>query len=206
MYILRLPVGQMEANCYLLYDKKTKKALVIDPGDEADFIINKIRDHDLIPKAVIATHGHFDHVGAVSEIVISFKIPFMASSLDEPLFKKASFSAKHFTGQVILPISQIDVSLKDGDYVSLGKGKLRVLHTPGHTPGGSCLYSDKDGLLICGDIIFADGSTGRYDFHYSDKKLLFKSIKRLMDLPEDTLVYPGHGEEFILGDWKLMKR
>ncbi|OGM01904.1 hypothetical protein A2115_00455 [Candidatus Woesebacteria bacterium GWA1_41_8] len=206
MAILRLPVGQMEANCYLLYDERTKEALVIDPGDEADFIISKLRDYDLLPKAVIATHGHFDHVGAVSEIVIAFSLPFMASKLEEPLLKKAQFSAKHFSGQVILPVSPIAVCLKDGDRIPIGSMQLIVIQTPGHTPGGICLYSGKERLLICGDIIFADGTVGRYDFYYSDKKVLDKSIKRLMNLPNGTVVYPGHGNEFNLGDWRVVAR
>ena len=95
MAILRLPVGQMEANCYLLYDERTKEALVIDPGDEADFIISKLRDYDLLPKAVIATHGHFDHCLAVLELKLSFNIPIYLHQKDLFLYQKAQLSAKH---------------------------------------------------------------------------------------------------------------
>lgn len=191
----------MNANCYLVWDQATKEALVIDPGDAGDFIINKVRDFGLLAKVVIATHGHFDHIMAVAEICLALKIPFMANSNDEFLLKKAPASAQRFTREAMLPAPALAKNLRKGDFLKFGKSQFRVMETPGHTPGSICFYLKKDNSLICGDLMFADGRQGRSDFYYSDKKLLEKSILEISKLPQNTVVYPGHGPEFILGKW-----
>jgi len=191
----------MEANCYLAYDEKSKKALIVDPGDEADFIISKILALQIEPIAQIATHGHFDHIMAAFELGLAFKIPFLANLNDGVLVKRASFSASRFTHSPVMPVPKIDKNFSSGDAISFGKESLIVIETPGHTPGGICLYSKKDKVLFSGDLIFAGGGEGRSDFSYSEPKLLKASIKKVLSLPKETTVYPGHGQEFLLGKW-----
>lgn len=192
----------MGANCYLVYDENSKKAIIIDPGDEADFVIGKILGLRLKPIAQIATHGHFDHIMAVFELGLAFKVPFFASLNDEVLIKKAAFSARRFTHSPLMPISKIGRYLGGGDMIKFGGESLKIIETPGHTPGGICLYSKKAKVVFSGDLIFEEGGLARSDFSYSYPLQLKASIKKVLSLPKNTMVYPGHGQEFLLGKWK----
>lgn len=192
MKVQRLVVGQLQTNCYLIWDQTTKKAIIIDPGDDADFIIRKIQDFRLKPVLIIATHGHFDHVLATTELKLAFNLAFLIHQADVFLIKRAQKSALHFTGARAEPQLPPDQFIKENDQIPFGKEKLKVIKTPGHTPGSICLY--QKGILFSGDTIFAQG-VGRTDFAYSSSKELKKSLQKLFKLPAKTKVYPGHGTE-----------
>lgn len=191
MKIERLVVGQLATNCYLVSDKKNE-AIIIDPGDDGDYIIQRILDLKLSPKLIIATHGHFDHVLAVIELKLAFKIPFLIHRLDLFLIKQVQKSAKYFLKIEVYPVVTPDRFLKDGEIIKVGNESLEVLVTPGHTPGSISLLGK--GIVFTGDTLFANG-VGRTDFSYGSKEALEKSLKKLSRLPGDTLVYPGHGKE-----------
>lgn len=214
MQIEQLVVGQLQANCYLVWDEKTSQAIIIDPGDDGDFIIRRIQDFNLEPKLVIATHGHFDHVLAVTELKLAFNIPFLIHRADLFLLNRAPRTAQFFTGVKSDPSLPADKFIKEGDIIKFGKESLKVIETPGHTPGSICLYQKRDtvhprggvapaahlggeGILFSGDTLFAQG-VGRTDFKYASKEQLEKSIEKLLKLPPETLVYPGHEETEII--------
>ena len=181
----------MAENCYLVYDKKTKEAIIIDPGDDGDYLIRKITDLKLKPVLIVATHGHFDHILAVLELKLAFKITFLMHQADLFLLKQAQQSAKHFLGIEVDPVPPPDRFLKDGDEIEFGTQKLKVLETPGHTPGSICLLGED--VVFTGDTVFSNG-VGRTDFSYSSKEDLKKSLEKILKLPDNILVYPGHGK------------
>jgi glyoxylase-like metal-dependent hydrolase (beta-lactamase superfamily II) len=201
MRIEKLIVGQLATNCYLVWEEKTRPAIIIDPGDDADFIVQKIQDFKITPLAIITTHGHFDHVLASLELKLAFNIPFVIHQADLFLLKQAQESTKYFLGIDVDPPAQPDKLVKEGDVISFGKEKLEVLETPGHSPGGISLLGK--GIVFSGDTVFADGF-GRTDFSYGSKKELEKSLKKLFKLPDDTVVYPGHGEETTIEEAKKL--
>lgn len=187
-------VGQLQTNCYLVWCQQTRKTLIIDPGDDADFIINKIRDLDLAPVGIVVTHGHFDHVLAVEELRLAFGIPFAMHRTDLCIMRKSVKTS----GLVPKP----DKFIKEGEWVKFGREKLKVIETPGHTPGSISLYCKKDSFVFVGDLIFSHGGVGRTDFSYSSQKKLERSIKKLLVLPDNTVVYPGHGKQTTIGEFK----
>jgi len=195
MRVIKLELGQLQANCFLVIDRLTDKALIIDPGDEPDFIISKVQEEEIKPIAIIATHGHFDHVMAVNELKLAFKIPFWLSKIDVTLLKRIRSSAQYFAQVDPGPAPQVDRYLRQGGKIVFGKEKLTVIETPGHTPGGISLYSKKEKLVFTGDTLFAGGDIGRTDYSYGDSQALEKSIKRILKLPKETIIYPGHGDE-----------
>mgnify|MGYP001585932489 CR=1 FL=1 len=194
--IKRMPLGTMAANCYLVYDEEGK-ALIIDPGDEAEFISRVILERGLKPQKIIATHGHFDHLLAAPELKLTFGIPFLANKKDAPLISKMPFLAKKYLRETVLPL-KIDFNVKAGDKIRLTKHVFEVIETPGHTPGSIGVFARGEKVLFGGDLIFKDGSIGRYDFPYSDKAKLYQSVKKILAFPGKTVVYPGHGEEVLV--------
>ncbi len=200
--VIQLQVGELKSNCFLVYNPKTKNCVIIDPGDEAEFIETKILENNLNPVLIVSTHGHFDHVLASLELKLAYKIPFLISEKDKPLIVRADKTANYFSdiknNLKVIP----DGFIRNSDEITLDKEKLKVIETPGHTPGSISLYSSRNKILFAGDLFFADGSFGRFDFKYSSKEKLLRSIKRLLKLPHDVIVYCGHGPEFYLGDFK----
>jgi len=199
MKIEKLVVGQLQTNCYLVWDEKSREAVIIDPADDADYIIRKIQDFKLKPKLILATHGHFDHVLAVPELKLAYGIPFLMHKADLFLLKRSKETAKYFTGAQADPPLMPNKFIKEGDLIKFGKEKLKVIETPGHSPGGVSFLSR--GIVFDGDTLFHQG-IGRYDFSYASKEDLFDSIKKLLKLPDKTRVYPGHGEETTVGEEK----
>lgn len=196
MKIFKYSLGQLQANCYLLVNDKN--CLIIDPGDDAPFILEEIQRKRLNLVGMLATHGHFDHIGAAGEIQLSFNIPLYIFKEDQFLVDRVEETAKHFLGfkQVILPIKNIKYfNIKNS--LKISNFKLKIIHTPGHTPGSCCFYFKEENALFTGDTLFADG-VGRTDLSYSSKENLRKSLIKLSELPGETLVYPGHGEETII--------
>lgn len=196
--VITLVVGQMQENCYLAYDEKSSDTLIIDPGDDADYIERIISDNKLVPRLIIATHGHFDHILAVLELKLAYNIPFSIHENDEFLVKNMALSTKHFLGIVTDPAPIVDSYLIQNEKVKIGENYLKIIETPGHTQGSICLYSKKDNLLFTGDLLFADGGVGRTDFSYSDATELKKSLQKIFKLPSKTQILPGHGRSSTL--------
>lgn len=198
LQIERLIVGQMSTNCYLLSDPNSREILIIDPGDDADYIERIIADKGFKVTAIMSTHGHFDHCLSVYELKLAYNVPFFLHSKDRFLLSGMRKSAKKYIGVDTDPPPVVEKYLKDSDEIGLGKFKFVIMHTPGHTPGSICIYDKKSNFLITGDLIFADGGVGRTDFSYSDPKLLKKSLGIIFRLPTDTVIYPGHGDQTTL--------
>lgn len=211
MKIETLPLGQLQTNCYLVYDNG--EGLIIDPADEAEFIAEKIQRLKFKPKAIIATHGHFDHVLAAGELQMIFNIPFCIYQNDLFLLKQMNRSASHWLGYPINKPLPINIKfLKENAIIKFGSFTLKVIETPGHTPGSISLFSNQLSanskkqkklttenqplrtVLFSGDTLFKNG-IGRYDFPYSSKEKLDQSLQKIFKLPKETIVYPGHGEE-----------
>ncbi len=180
MTVETLVVGQMATNCYIVIDKN--KSIIIDPGDDAEYIISHLTTK---PTMIVATHGHFDHIMAAYALQLAYNIPFYIHDDDIFLLSRMQSSAKHFLG-----IQEIDPPP-----VPSKIGNLPFIHTPGHTPGSICLQFND--ILVVGDTMFANG-VGRTDFSYSDRQKLTVSLKKIMSFPKDTRILPGHGKEFSL--------
>jgi len=199
MKVETLVVGQLATNCYLVWDPESLEAIIIDPGDAGDYIGEKILSLNLKPKLIVATHGHFDHILAVTELKLAFNISFLIHPKDEFLVRRVQRSAKFFVGIQTDLVPKIDQYLKKEEEIKFGKEKLKILEIPGHTPGSVSFYSK--GILFSGDTLFA-GGVGRTDFGYSSQKDLTESLEKIFTLPEETIVYPGHGELTTIGEEK----
>jgi len=201
MEIEKLIVGQLQTNCYLVWDKETKKGLIIDPGDDAEYILNRIKDLEIKPEMILATHGHFDHVLGVFELKMALKIPFLIHQEDLFLLKRADKTAGYFRGIKDGFVPSADGFLKENEKISFGQNsQLKVIETPGHSPGGVAFFSR--GVVFSGDTLFKQG-VGRTDFSYCSQADLIDSIKnKLFKLPDKTIIYPGHGEKTTIGEEK----
>ncbi|MDI6800588.1 MAG: MBL fold metallo-hydrolase [Thermodesulfovibrionales bacterium] len=195
MLIKNIVVGPLEVNCFIIADEISKKAVVIDPGDEPDRIMDIIRDKGLGVEHIICTHGHFDHVGAVSDLKKETGAKFLMHRDELEIYRAAKDMAA-FWGFEMDDIIEPDDFVKEGDVIEVGSLSFEVFHTPGHSPGGICLYGED--IVITGDTLFA-GSVGRTDFYGGDMNKLKESFKRLMSLSEKTRVLSGHGPETTIG-------
>jgi len=195
-----LVVGQLQTNCYLVFDKETKKAVIIDPGDDAQFVIRRIRDLGLKPQFILVTHGHFDHILAVLELKLILKIPFLAHQKDEFLIKRGGRTADFFIKGESNLTPKVDKYIKEGDEILFGKERLKVKETPGHSPGGVVFLGK--GVCFSGDTLFKQ-AVGRTDYSYGSTPDIIKSLKVLFNLPEETIVYPGHGSRTTIGEEKI---
>lgn len=194
MAIETIIVGQLNTNGYIFYNKESREAGIIDPGDEGEFFINKIKDLGLKPQLILATHGHFDHVLAATELKLAYQIPFYLNAKDIKILKRTQKTAKFFTGLEVDPPPSPDGFLVQGKIIKIGKLKLQVLATPGHTPGSVSFWSKKEKIIFGGDLLFAQGTYGRTDLFGGDYQKLQQSIKKVLCLPLETIIYPGHGE------------
>jgi hydroxyacylglutathione hydrolase len=189
LIIESLTVGPIQANCFVVGCEDTRKAAVIDPGDEADRILMSLAEHSLKVEAIINTHGHFDHVGANRRMKEATGAPIIIHAADAGMLQSLAASAASW-GMTAENSPDADRNVEDGDEISVGNITFRVLHTPGHTPGGISLYAD--GVVFVGDALFA-GSIGRTDFPGGDYGTLINAIQnKLFTLPDDTVVYAGH--------------
>jgi len=193
MAVVILNVGQLQTNCYLFYDENTREAVIIDPGDDGEFIFNKIKDLNLKPKAILATHGHFDHILAATELKLAFSIPFCLNAKDVKILARTQKTTKYFTGLDVDPAPAVDNFLINNTILTIGNLGLQVFVTPGHTLGSICLYCEKEKLIFSGDLIFKDGGFGRTDLEGGDFSVLKQSIKKILSLNKHTIIYPGHG-------------
>jgi hydroxyacylglutathione hydrolase len=194
-----LVVGQLQTNCYILQSQD--HVLVVDPGDEPERILRFVKDIKAAPKNIIATHTHFDHVLGVDSVRKAVKAPFVIHHDDLPLLQVMQTRVRQFMGFEVPPPPTVDNYVKEGDVFKLGKDEIRIIHTPGHSPGSISLAGD--GFVLTGDALF-NQSIGRTDLPGGDLKTLLSSIKnKLFKLEDETVVYPGHGPETTIGDEKL---
>ena len=192
-----LVLGALQTNCYVISNEETKEAIVIDPAANADRIIQYLQVNDLVCKGILLTHGHFDHIMAAAELTAFTGVKLYAYEaearvLADPDLNLSAALSKEYH---LIP----DILWKDHEKISIIGFSCEVIHTPGHTCGGVCYYFAEQGILISGDTLFHE-SVGRTDFPTSDGHLLLESIRtKLMVLPEETVVYPGHGEATTIG-------
>lgn len=198
--IKRLSLGELNTNCYIIWDSKTLKAWVIDPADSGDLISEEIIRENLNLEKIILTHGHFDHILGLLEVKLNF--PQAKTYLhQEDLFlvKTVQKRTMHWLHRQVDPVPPPDLFYEDGDQIKLGNSEFKVIHTPGHTPGSVSLFCEQENLLISGDTLFKE-AIGRTDFKYSDHQEIKSSLNKLIKLPLDTTVYPGHGEPTTIQD------
>lgn len=198
MIIKKLVVGPLESNCYIIADEITKETLVIDPGDEPDRILELINENGFKVKYIFCTHAHLDHIGAVPDIKEATGAKIVIHQDEHVIYKGAREQAATWGYELDL-LPEPDIFISDENKVEIGDLKLEVIHTPGHSPGGICLYGE--GILVTGDTLFA-GSVGRTDFYGGDIEKLKKSFQRLMSLPDKVKILPGHGPESTIGKEK----
>jgi len=188
-----LPVGMLQCNCSIFGDETTREALVVDPGDEIEGILEVLARHGLKVKAIVITHAHIDHIGGAQKLRRVTGAPVHMNAADEELRRQMDMQAS-WLGIATPEVTAIDVEAKDGDRLLVGTNEVLVLHTPGHTQGSICLWMPGEGKLVAGDTLFFD-SIGRTDLPGGDGRQILRSIQeKLVPLPGPTLVFPGHGE------------
>lgn len=202
MQVISLVVGPISTNCYIVFCERTREAVVIDPGfdrfDE-DIVLGKIRELGLSVKYIINTHGHIDHISGNAKLKRETGAKIAVHADDAEMLIDPS--KNYFIGALFSTygVSPPDILLKDGDEIRVGDIRIRVLHTPGHTPGSISLYIEEEGVVFTGDTLFA-GSIGRTDLPGSSHEKIMRSIReKLLSLPDETRVYPGHGPETTIG-------
>ena len=199
MIIKGLIVGPLDENTYIVSDEKTGEAIIIDPGDEPDRIMDVVKKDNLRVKAIVCTHAHFDHIGAIGDIKKATGAEVLVHGDDLDIFRAARDHAI-FWGFEIDDLPEPDGLLNEGDVIRVGGLEFKVLHTPGHSPGSISIYGE--GVVFTGDTIF-QGSVGRTDLPGGSLGRLKESFSRLLKLPEDTRVLSGHGPETTIGREKV---
>lgn len=201
MILQTLLVGPLGVNCYIIGDEGTRDAMIVDPGGNGGEIIANVERLRLRVQAIVNTHAHFDHVLGLTQVRSALHAPFLLHADDVQLLASVQKSAASFGMHIDQPAPP-DRLLSDGEEIAAGGLVFRVLHTPGHTPGGICLLQDKN--VFVGDTLF-QGSIGRTDFPGGDFATLMKSIRdKLLPLPDETVVYPGHGAATTIGEEKTL--
>lgn len=197
----RIPVGISQCNCYLV-GEKMGKITVIDPGAEGKEIASRVENYASRVERIINTHGHFDHIGGNCFLREKFNSQLMIHQREENYLvnSRKNLSAFLDIGEITGPAA--DDFLTEGEQIEIGNNIFKVIHTPGHSPGGICLYCEQEKILFCGDLIFKNG-VGRTDLPGGDKDRLHKSIEeKILPLADDTIIYPGHGEQTTIADFK----
>lgn len=198
MILETFPVGPLACNCTILGDEDAGEAIVIDPGDEIGRVERRLKEHRLKLKQILITHGHIDHVGGALKLKRLTGAPILLNENDLPLLKMMDEQAA-WVGVPTPEVAAPDASLDEGLKVGLDRFPAQVLYTPGHTQGSVCLHFAPMNMVIAGDTLFA-GSIGRTDLPGGDGKQIIQSIEsRLLALPDETRVIPGHGPETTIG-------
>jgi len=191
-----LTVGPFAMNAYILWCSKTLTGVLIDPGDEVDRILQTVTELKVKPERIVLTHAHIDHVWHAKEVQDHLQLPLFMHRDDLPLLERLPYQAQMFGLPAPAP-PRVDGFLAEGDEVSFGDIKMKILHAPGHSPGSIVLYGDD--TAVDGDVLF-QGSIGRTDLPMGSHETLMNSIRqKLMTLPDHVRVLPGHGEETTIG-------
>ncbi len=194
-----IPVGPLQCNCSIIGDEVSHEAMVIDPGDDIEDILELIRKHNLQVNQIVITHAHIDHVGGAMKLRAATGAPILLNQNDGALLKLLDLQAT-WIGMASPGEVKIDQSIGTADQISAGSLKADVLHTPGHTEGSICLYFSANKKLIAGDTLFA-GSIGRTDLPGGSFDKIINSLhEKVLTLPDDTIVVPGHGPLTTIGE------
>ncbi len=198
MIHVTLPVGLLQCNCSILGDETTREAIVVDPGDEVTRIVASLRQHQLTVKAIVITHAHIDHIAGAQKLKALTGAPVYLNPNDHELVQMLDEQATWLRMQKPDHV-EIDSAADDGTSLTLGSTAIHLIHTPGHTQGSVCMYIPSENKLIAGDTLFRD-SVGRTDLPGGNTRKLLSSVKsRLLVLPEETVVFPGHGPTTTIG-------
>ncbi|MBL8173324.1 MAG: MBL fold metallo-hydrolase [Bryobacterales bacterium] len=193
-----LPVGMLQCNCSIFGDETTKEAIVVDPGDDIADIVSILDKHQLKVKAIVITHAHIDHIGGAQKLKALTGAPVWMHQNDEGLYNQLEMQAAWLRMQTP-ERAEIDIHPKEGDSLELGPSGFHVLHTPGHTQGSLCLWIPEENKLVAGDTLFQQ-SIGRTDLPGGDHRQILSSIHtKLLVLPDDAVVIPGHGANTTIG-------
>ncbi|WP_286082632.1 MBL fold metallo-hydrolase [Parablautia intestinalis] len=193
----RIMLGICQTNCYFVYREGSSQALVFDPADKGDYIYNGLKEKGFTVAAILLTHGHFDHIWGVEALKELSGVKVYAYEEEREVCENASVNVSKGAGRPC--IVQADTYLKDGEERTIEGISFKLLATPGHTKGSCCYYFEDDKILISGDTLFQE-SVGRTDLPTGSMSTLVRSVKeKLMPLPEDVRVYPGHGEATTIG-------
>ena len=199
MILEMLTVSPFQENCYIIGDQESGVGAIIDPGDEAARIAMAVEGTGLEIGFIIVTHAHIDHVGAVAALTDEYACPVLMHAEAEAMLEALPTQAM-MMGMRFGKVPRVDRYLEGEDTVDVGELRLRSLYTPGHAPGHLALYVEDEGLVLSGDALFA-GSVGRVDLPGGSMEVLMQSIEeRLLTLPDDTVVYPGHGPRTTIGN------
>ena len=201
MRIYTYSLGEMQANCYLI--EHEGKGMLIDPADDGSFLLEEIQRKNIKLVGLFITHGHFDHCMAVGEIQMSFDVPVYLHKKDQFLIDRLESTARHFLGYTPVMVPPKKIQYIKSNELKIINLKLKIISSPGHTPGGVCYYFPDEQALFTGDTLFA-GAIGRTDLSYSNKKDLWNSLRAILTLPEETTIYPGHGESTYIGEQKYL--
>jgi len=194
-------VGELWVNCFIMADSETKEGIVIDPGADSENILSAVRKSGIKVLYILNTHGHFDHIGGNRRVAEATGAKLMIHKEDEPFLSRASTSATMY-GLKAEDSPPPASYLTEGEIIRFGRHTAKVIHIPGHTPGGCCFYLEDEGILISGDSLFAE-SIGRTDLPGGSQALLVLSIRsKLLVLPDETRVFPGHGPASTIGHEK----
>jgi len=193
-----LSVGPLQCNCSIFGDEATRHAIVIDPGDDIEDIVAILSRHALQVQAIVITHAHIDHIGGAAKLKRLTGAPVFMNAADQELYAHLDVQA-NWLGIEPPERTTIDQEARDGDKLSLGPAQFQILHTPGHTQGSLSVWIPSENKLVAGDTLFRD-SIGRTDLPGGDGRQIMASIKnKLLQLPEDTIVIPGHGANTTIG-------
>lgn len=198
VHVSRITVGELAVNCWFLINEDTKEALVFDPGDQAEKIAGFASEQGVKVAAILLTHGHIDHMGGADALRKLTEAKVYALQEEEDLLLDAKQNLSVYIARKVVTFAP-DEFLHDGQELTLAGMKLKVYHTPGHTPGGASYYCAEAGCVFSGDTLF-HGSVGRTDFPGGSMSAIVRSLReKLFLLPKETVVYPGHGDETSIG-------
>jgi glyoxylase-like metal-dependent hydrolase (beta-lactamase superfamily II) len=193
-----VPVGPLQCNCSIIGDEQTREGIVVDPGDDIERVLEIVARHGLKVKAIVVTHAHIDHIGGAEKLKRATGAPVYMNPKDSELQKSLDLQALWIGMQPPEPVA-IDAAAKEGDSMAVGAIKLQVIETPGHTQGSISLWMPSEKTLLAGDTLFC-GGIGRTDLPGGDGRQILRSIRdKLLTLPEETIVIPGHGETTTIG-------